>query len=374
MALTITHNFVSAILDDATSTSNGEVLPSHWNDDHVVSGSIGVANGGTGTTTTFTQGSVVFAGSSGVYTQDNAKLFWDDTNNRLGIGTSSPQKDIDVVAGGAYGYDGAAVIRAQVSKANYHFGPSGNLSISGVGDITIGKDAGVSLTSGNSNFYAGDSAGFSQTSGHNNFGMGASAQYWIQGGGDNIAIGQGAGSSGLGVATNVNGDVYIGSFAGENSANGFNVGIGFKAGRAITSGFGNVVLGSMHVGNTGPTTGSQNILIGVGNNLASQTGSGQLTIGEFIYGTGLTGFGGSISGGMIGLGVKAPATELEVAGRIKPGTYTVATLPTGVAGATVYVTDGDAALAWGATVINSGAGATKYLVWYNGSNWTVVGK
>lgn len=53
---------------------------------------------------------------------------------------------------------------------------------------------------------------------------------------------------------------------------------------------------------------------------------------------------------------------------------TVATLPTGVAGATAYVTDGDAALAWGATVVNSGSGATKYLVWYNGSNWTVAGK
>lgn len=59
--------------------------------------------------------------------------------------------------------------------------------------------------------------------------------------------------------------------------------------------------------------------------------------------------------------------------------YTVATLPstapTGkVTGAQATVTDGDASLAWGATVINSGGGATKYLVWYNGSNWTVLGK
>lgn len=53
---------------------------------------------------------------------------------------------------------------------------------------------------------------------------------------------------------------------------------------------------------------------------------------------------------------------------------TVATLPTAVAGRYAYVTDGDALLIWGATVINSGGGATKYLVWYNGTNWTVVGK
>lgn len=49
-----------------------------------------VASGGTGTGTAFTQGSVVLAGSSGVYTQDNANFFWDATNHRLGIGTTTP--------------------------------------------------------------------------------------------------------------------------------------------------------------------------------------------------------------------------------------------------------------------------------------------
>ena len=43
-------------------------------------------------------------------------------------------------------------------------------------------------------------------------------------------------------------------------------------------------------------------------------------------------------------------------------------------GMVAAVTDGDSGLAWGDTVINSGSGATKYQVWYNGSNWTVVGK
>lgn len=37
-----------------------------------------------------TAGSVVFAGSGGILSQDNANLFWDDTNNRLGIHTTSP--------------------------------------------------------------------------------------------------------------------------------------------------------------------------------------------------------------------------------------------------------------------------------------------
>lgn len=56
---------------------------------------VGVGQGGTGTSTQFTQGSVVFAGASGVYTQDNTSLFFDNSNNRLGILTASPLSTID---------------------------------------------------------------------------------------------------------------------------------------------------------------------------------------------------------------------------------------------------------------------------------------
>lgn len=49
-----------------------------------------VTNGGTGTATAFTAGSVVFAGASGVYSQDNSNLFWNNTNKYLGIGTTAP--------------------------------------------------------------------------------------------------------------------------------------------------------------------------------------------------------------------------------------------------------------------------------------------
>jgi excisionase family DNA binding protein len=48
------------------------------------------------TPTGFTQGSVVFAGSGGTLTQDNANFFWDDTNNRLGIGTTAPGHKLTV--------------------------------------------------------------------------------------------------------------------------------------------------------------------------------------------------------------------------------------------------------------------------------------
>jgi hypothetical protein len=65
-----------------------------------LAGTLGVANGGTGTTTAFTAGSVVFAGASGVYSQDNANFFWDNTNDRLGIGTATPGSLLELAADG----------------------------------------------------------------------------------------------------------------------------------------------------------------------------------------------------------------------------------------------------------------------------------
>lgn len=52
-----------------------------------------------GSITSATAGSVLFAGTSGVLQQDNTNFFWDDTNNRLGIGTNAPTNDIDVSRG-----------------------------------------------------------------------------------------------------------------------------------------------------------------------------------------------------------------------------------------------------------------------------------
>lgn len=58
---------------------------------------LSVSNGGTGTSTAFTAGSIVFAGASGVYSQKNTALFWDNTNDYLGIGTASPSVQLDIV-------------------------------------------------------------------------------------------------------------------------------------------------------------------------------------------------------------------------------------------------------------------------------------
>jgi len=43
-----------------------------------------------------TSGSVLFAGAGGIVAQDNPNFFWDDANNRLGIGTTIPTHTLTV--------------------------------------------------------------------------------------------------------------------------------------------------------------------------------------------------------------------------------------------------------------------------------------
>ena len=66
----------------------------------------------------FTAGSALFAGSAGTIQQDNANYFWDDTNNRLGIGTTSPQYSFDIIAN-ASGPQGVKIRNSNSSSFTY---------------------------------------------------------------------------------------------------------------------------------------------------------------------------------------------------------------------------------------------------------------
>ena len=79
--------------DAMTIGTSGAITAGVWN-----GSTIGVGYGGTGTSTAFTAGSLVFAGTSGIYNQNNSKLFWDNTNMRLGLNTASPDATLMVVS------------------------------------------------------------------------------------------------------------------------------------------------------------------------------------------------------------------------------------------------------------------------------------
>lgn len=75
-----------------------------------------IDNAGTLRLRPMTIGSVLFAGTNGVVTQDNANFFWDDTNNRLGLGIATPSRRLDVNGSslfrGAIRYADAGAVKA----------------------------------------------------------------------------------------------------------------------------------------------------------------------------------------------------------------------------------------------------------------------
>ena len=116
-----------------------------------VTGILPISNGGTGNSSAFTQGSVVYMGASG-FTQDNPNFFWDDPNNRLGIGTNAPSQTLHVV--------GSSLLSGLTLSSS---------TISSAGTITLSPSSGSStlsvtssgmqqtVSSGSSSFVTGQS-------------------------------------------------------------------------------------------------------------------------------------------------------------------------------------------------------------------------
>ena len=75
----------------------------------------------------FTAGSVLFAGSDGLLSEDNNNLFYDSTLGRLGIQTNSPTSFLDVVGDGVN-----PIFSARES------GGSSVIGVSSLGDLDLG--------------------------------------------------------------------------------------------------------------------------------------------------------------------------------------------------------------------------------------------
>ncbi len=73
-------------------------------------GTLSPSRGGSGSSIVFTPGSVIFSGASGIYSQDNSNLFWDNSNQRLGIGNASPSTPLDVTG---------TIIGTSIQSANF---------------------------------------------------------------------------------------------------------------------------------------------------------------------------------------------------------------------------------------------------------------
>lgn len=120
-----------------------------------VTGTLPVGHGGTGTATSMSAGSVVFADVGGMYNQDNANFFWDKSTARLGIGTASPGARLDVEGGKIKITDGTEgvgkVLTSDASGVASWQTPAGGIGGSGAADYIPKFTASTSI--GNSAIY-----------------------------------------------------------------------------------------------------------------------------------------------------------------------------------------------------------------------------
>lgn len=165
--------------------------------------------------------------------------------------------------------------------------------------VAIGTFDGFNQVSGNNNTYVGYAAGQTETTG--------------------------------------GGNTFLGSQAGNSATTASNnVALGLNAGTNLTTGSNNTIIGEC--GTAGckstVTTGSDNISIGHNKAVPSPTASDQLSIGNMIYGIGLSGSDATTSPGAIGIGTQAPNAALTIGssgGTVDDGHIGVlATAPTGL--------------------------------------------
>ena len=234
------------------------------------------------------------------------------------------------------------------TTANYNYA-SGNLALykntTGGTNYASGFAALYNNTTGSNNMGLGYQSLYSNTTGGSNIGIGYQTLLFNVVGNNNVAIGTSAlqksksesnvavGSSaafntttgGYNVTVGVN-SLYTNTIGQNNTTLGFDAGysstgsnntlLGFSAGQNISSGANNTTLGYQAGYNI--TTGSKNIAIGASvTDMANNTASNQLNIGNAIFGTGMTGTVAAPAG-KIGIGTNAPSTTLHVQNSTSP--------------------------------------------------------
>lgn len=337
-----------------------------------VAGILPVANGGSGTGTAFTAGSVIFAGVAGIYTEDNANFFWDDAANRLTVNQLNISNTSSATVGGIY--FGTDRTIHNFGTDNLFIGrASGNLTLTGINNTSIGGLTLQLVTTGQNNVAIGFRALQANTSGLMNNAIGSNALIANTTGSNNTAVGfalvsntTGGNNAGIGFQalngnTVANNNVGIGTSAlttnstgNNNTAIGYqalfgnttaddNVAIGINAMLSNTTGASNTAIGSASMflnltggsntaigyralfsitssNNTGIgyragdnlTSGANNIVIGYDVDSPTATNSNTLVIGNLLFGTGLDAIGTTLASGNIGIGVITPLAKFHV--------------------------------------------------------------
>lgn len=139
---TLIQNQLALTSPSVTNLASTDIATNNWN----VNGTrvkenlaLVTSGGGTGTATAFTIGSIIFAGSSGIYSQDNNNLFWDNTNKRLGIGTAaSPNRTLEVGGSARFQNNGNGIEFVQASSTLWQMQPVGTTTAFQTASLQLG--------------------------------------------------------------------------------------------------------------------------------------------------------------------------------------------------------------------------------------------
>lgn len=286
---------------------------------------LGIGAGGTLTTTSATNNGLTLIGNSA----GNALNSTGARNTVVGYqALLNATSSTDNTAIGYAALKGSALIKNGGFNTAVGAFAGGGLG-AGINNTFVGYQSGVTLTSANNNTAVGlnslqlDSTGaqntaigqsallndtaddnqcvgysacLGNTSGTKNVGLGREVLNFNQSGADNVGIGYRAG---FGVTSNsYSRDVFVGELSANNVTTGSgNIAIGYQAGKSLTTGASNIILG-------------QNVDVPVIGN------SGQLNIGNAIYGTGLYNNSSTLSAiptnALVGIGTSTPYATLSV--------------------------------------------------------------
>lgn len=315
-----------------------------------VSGTLPIANGGTNTTATPTNGGVAYGtGSAVAYTAAGTSgQFLQSNGSAAPTWVSSPTPSAATPSALGTVYARTSTTNTQPVSLGYNAGAS--FAAGGNFNTFIGYTSGTATNSGYSNTAVGFNSLGANTTGYYNVAIGRSAQETSTTAYQNIAIGYYAIQLGTG-----NRNIAIGTQALQNVTGAANIAIGDATAQGLTSANGVIAIGASAVSSAttsnylvgvgggalaGNTSGLENVAVGYNAGYANTTGSYNTAFGSYAqYSGGSNGYNTSVghsalrfsgtSQSNVAIGYEALYNATNPLGQTAVGFYALRGLTTG---------------------------------------------